>query len=200
MKKLTFIIIGLFLILPSLSSAQTTKGSFIAGGNVSLDFQNEKFENDISSGDIGNTTIIEFNPTVGYFFIDRLAAGISANISNTKFKSDEATFEDTSTSFLVGPFVKYYHKSNVFGVAQLGLGTDKFESESTGFETFEVERNVFDWRVGVGYAIFFNDYISLEPMFLYNRKRGKEENNFSSTETTRTINSFKFSVGFSIFL
>ena len=88
------------------------------------------------------------SPQFGLAFADNFIAGAYFSFSS---------FSDVS-SWGVGPFVRYYYK-NLY--AQLGYGYNKTES---------FQQSVGD--LSIGYAIFFNDYVALEPALYYNQYFG----------------------------
>ena len=95
-----------------------TKGNFMVGGNAS--FQTSKGED---APDDSRITTVEFNPNIGYFFIDNLAGGLRLSLSSYKEKEDDEGF----TSLLAAPFVRYYflpaaQKVNLFADASFGVG------------------------------------------------------------------------------
>src|ERR1044072_5224031 len=120
MKKVLF---AAFLLVSSHSMfAQINKGQWLVGGNVSFEAGKDGPEN--ADDDDKKYTNFQFHPNAGYFFIDKLAAGLRVNFSSDKYKSDD----DASTDFNFGPFVRYYfldaaQKVNVFADAGIGFGS-----------------------------------------------------------------------------
>src|SRR5579859_4202038 len=80
-------------------SAQTNKGQWLAGGNVSFKSESN------GPADAQKSTTFQLSPDAGYFFIDNLAAGIRLNYQSEKVKNDP---NGASTLFFAGPFVRYY--------------------------------------------------------------------------------------------
>ena len=60
--------------------------------------------------------------------------------------------------------MRYYHSSNLFGEGYFGVGKKK--EETFGGSSVSSE-NVLGWSVGVGYALFLNDNLGLEPVVKY---------------------------------
>lgn len=130
----------------SSSSALIPKGSMIIGGSAGFDMQFE---------DGNNSSILYLSPQFGYFLTDNLALG--AAISFTKVK-------DVDPVFGFGPFARYYLNNGLFGQLQY-----EFQSQPT----FLDERiNGSAAGLGVGYALFLNNSISLEPLVYYKRHFG----------------------------
>lgn len=196
MKKFLLVVFALFGFLVT-TNGQTEKGSIMAGGNISLNIQNEKIKTGSTTFDVGNSTSFTFNPTGGYFFIDGLAAGLDINLQTSKFKSDDDSYESKSTTISIGPFVKYYHSSNFFGMGSIGFGSSKSEVTNNG-NSGEAELGVSRWRLGAGYALFLNDHVSLEPMLSYGALTFKDKD--ADPESKDISSGLQFSIGFQIFL
>ncbi|ELR73843.1 hypothetical protein C900_00007 [Fulvivirga imtechensis AK7] len=196
MKKFLLVVFALVGFLASVN-AQTEKGSITAGGNISIDFEKEKFKSGSTTVDVGNNTSFTFNPLVGFFIMDGLAAGLEVNLQTSKFKSDDDTFESKFNAISIGPFVKYYHTSGAFGMGSIGFGSAKSESTNNN-NTNEAEFGLFTWRLGGGYALFLNDHVSLEPMLSYGSFVTKDKD--SDQDEKDITNGFQISVGFHIFL
>lgn len=196
MKKLLLSVFVLTMVV-TISNAQTEQGSMIVGGDVSLDFQKEKQSLGGTSTDMGKSTIVNLNPLFGYFFMDGLAAGLEVNFSNSTFKPEQIDGKGTSNTIAVGPFVKYYHESGVFGMANVSFGSAKYKNTFNG-TTNETTYSNFWWRVGAGYAVFLNESISLEPMLSYQSYTNKVKD--SDPESKDITSGLQISAGFHIFL
>ncbi|GAA0894005.1 hypothetical protein GCM10009122_36850 [Fulvivirga kasyanovii] len=194
--KRTLLTVIIVAAVASFASAQTEQGRILAGGSFSMEFENNKVETGSTTVDRGNTFSASFNPNVGYFFVDGLAVGLELGITSSTFKADQSDYEERYSSLSFGPFVKYYHKSNFFGLGSFGVGSAKNEIDDNG--TSEVKYGLFNWRLGAGYAVFLNDNVSLEPMLSYGSDRRKNKD--ADPEVTVIDNDLMISVGFQIFL
>lgn len=194
MKKVLFVI---FIFLSFTLFAQdddarpTDKGSFLVNGalgfNVSKVDMPESIFKDISRFNVS------LSPRAGYFVIDRLAVGLETSFTFSREKIDyvDVTFpidyvsdlEDqitTTTMLSAGPFVRYYLKNGIFAEASIGFG--KLNSKRDDYlGTLELERNFFSYELGVGYAIFFNNSVSLEPFLSYQFEEQTENENETTT-------------------
>jgi hypothetical protein len=94
--------------------------------------------------DVSSTSLV-IQPQFGLAFADNFVAGAWFSFSS---------FTNTS-SWSVAPFLRYYMK-NFF--LQMGYGYSR--SGDTGQSLFDAE---------LGYAMFLNDYVALEPAFYYNQ-------------------------------
>ncbi|UII30989.1 porin family protein [Fulvivirga ulvae] len=195
MKK-TLLAVIMVAAVVSFAQAQTEQGSILAGGSVSMEFENNKRETGSTTVDRGNSFYASFNPNVGYFFMDGLAVGLELGVSSSTFKADQSDYESRNTSLSFGPFVKYYHKSNFFGLGSFAVGSAKSEVDDNG--TSEVKYGLFNWRLGAGYAVFLNDHVSLEPMLSYGSNTLKNKD--ADPEIKTLDNGLMISVGFQIFL
>lgn len=197
MKKTLLSIAATFAFVAALQ-AQTEQGSILAGGSLSFDFENNKAKTGSTTVDEGNTFYAAFNPQVGYFFIDGLAAGLEVELSSTRFTPDQGDNESTFTIFSVGPFLKYYHSSGFFGTGKVAFGSSKSEFVAGNGNFQEDKDNIFGWRLGAGYALFLNDKVSLEPMLSYGSYSVKDKD--ADPEVKDVDSSLRISVGFQIFL
>src|SRR5438045_1441598 len=100
-----------------LSNGQLRKGQWIVGGIT--DFAHSTTEDTYTGYDRHTRqTSYDFHPGGGYFLIDRLAAGVRADISNSNTKvnangvnpvfSFEYSAKTTMSGIGGGPFARYY--------------------------------------------------------------------------------------------
>lgn len=190
MKKV--ILLATTLLIPIFSLlAQTDQGTFAVGGQVSFGFQNSSSEVDDNTTADVDINSVNISPSVGFFVIDQFVAGLSLNASRSN--SDNGGFETTSTAFSAGPFMKYYLEEGPFFQASMNIGKNRLKNDG-----FDIDSDIFGWTIGVGYAVFLNEWISLEPGVTYGRTVFKQND---VSIDTRTINkALVFSAGFNIFL
>lgn len=199
MKKLLFVSILICSSFNAIAQTEegetkpTDKGHFIVDGSVFFSINNSKSEQDGFNTE-SKTFGFGISPKAAYFIVDRLALGLetSFNYTDNEFtNTDGDKSSSNSTAISVGPFFRYYLMNGVFGQASLGFGTSN--SESNGFEN---KSDFFRYQLGVGYAIFLNQHISLEPIISY--QYSKNTNDQSTFETTN--NGFTLGAGFTIYL
>lgn len=128
MKKLLLTAFILFTI--SSLFAQINKGQYMVGGNISFDISNGGFGNDL------NVQNFKAAPNVGYFFIDKLAAGLDISLDSRRNRSNGYT-HSKSFGYTISPFVRYYalpasSRFNVFAEATYGLGETTGKSDYYG--------------------------------------------------------------------
>jgi len=186
------------LIVCSLSvAAQTSKRSFLIGGNGSLNFNN----ND-GNGSEYKTSSFSLSQTAGYFLAKNFSAGLSLP---TEFFWSKATpplsteeYRSNSSTIGAAPFVRYYIPiKSWFIVTEWAYGWyytrnsyDVTDQSGSVISTYESSRHNRRYKVATGPAFFLSPYTSIEILANYGRM-GAENTNLSK---------FYISVGFQIFL
>ncbi|MCX2739236.1 hypothetical protein [Pontibacter anaerobius] len=182
--KIFFLLV--FISFSSLTLAQENKsfmwkakvkhGSVLIGGN--LDAAIQKTTRDINQPlgpEDGTNILANLNFKGGYFFMHDVAIGVDLGINHESYivsvEGAKQTFR--RTYMLGGPFTRYYLDNGIFGELALKGGLLNF---STGSKT-----NLFEGTMGVGYALFVNEKISVEPMlsFRYFREWEGDQSNVS---------------------
>jgi hypothetical protein len=155
MKKLllaAFLLIGTNEIF-----SQINQGQWLVGGNIN--FTSSKF----GDGEDDKVTSFNVSPNVGYFFIDKLAAGLRLGFDTRKVKSAD----DGTTDFSLAPFVRYYlldamQKVNVFADGSYGFGK---------YGTSDKESYNF-FQIMAGPAVFLTPHTALELAVFYKSEGG----------------------------
>ncbi|MDR9400470.1 MAG: autotransporter outer membrane beta-barrel domain-containing protein [Psychroflexus sp.] len=206
MKNLFLTFVLLFSINASAQyddARPTEKGQFLVNGG--LTFNASKIDSPESAIEDISRFNFSISPRAGYFVIDRLAIGLEASFffsrQKTEYIDGPPQFgnlngnEDqinTTTSYSAGPFVRYYLKNGIF--AEAGVAFAKQNSEVDNYlGPLELESEFFSYEVGAGYAIFFNNSVSLEPFLSYQFERQTQNEN----ETT--ISGLNLGVGFTYY-
>jgi outer membrane protein len=198
MKKIIFFT---FVLLTFNSFSQdesdvlpTDKGQFLVNGG--LNFNTSQLDAPNSFIEDASQFNITLGPKAGYFVIDGLAVGLEASFT---FARDEFEFIDgerftnKTTIYTAGPFVRYYLKSGLFTEASIGFGKQNTERDDQFQTDFESETDFFSYELGIGYAIFFNNSVSLEPFLSYQFDRQTQN---ESESTTKGLN---LGVGFTFY-
>lgn len=172
----------LALLSVSNDEKQINKGDMIINGNVSFYSWFNHYESGTTSS---STSGVHFgiNPTLLFFLSDGLALGSRVSAG---FSTSEGNF-----SYFVGlgPEFRYYFDFGLF--MKLGASYDLTHYETSSNHTIEVEP-------GIGYAIFLNPHVALEPGFFYNLSFSNYD---YTTSTSKYINhNIGIHVGLSIFL
>ena len=147
------------LVLGTTAMAQTDQGGWVFGGGSDFSFVSSKFdsEQDESASDMN------LNVGAGYFVIDNLSVGLGLGFGSNK----EAGADDATSSWSVGPVVRYYLPMKIFGQLSYQLG-----SVSSGGEKLY---GTGDLGIGAGYAAFLNDHVAIEPMVRYDMTSAKPD-------------------------
>ena len=171
MKKIITSILALSLIFSA--SAQTSSGDILLDAGTDFSFNSLKL-NDIDPGGLNGlsskSSAIELNATGGYFIMDGLVLGLGVAYSSGKTTVDQGGGESvsTTTSLVVGPMLRYYiGETNLWGQISYGLGSGKEKDETGGTTTETDDPKLGALGIGLGYAHFLNDNISINPSLNY---------------------------------
>ncbi len=141
----------------------------------------------VTFGD-SETSYLFITPNLGYYFIDKLAAGIDFELRFIDpFKSV------SSQSYGFNPFVRYYFRDedkliNIFSQASFlyGFGKNGLNSES----------DTIGYGLEIGSVLFFNQSVGVEFTLSYDRFK----NTFGEMNNSNTNNRVTLNVGFQIHL
>ncbi len=218
MKKIRFILSTIVLCMAiNVLYAQTEKGKFMIGAksDMSLLFGSSKTEVTTQGQTVSNdgpkTTNFNIMPSAGYFFIDGLAGGIAFNLQFDHSKSEQTNLNgssvdlnDNTTTFLIGPFVRYYfqiEKVQPFVQGNISFGSmkekyDYFDGSSVA--TDDMKFNLLNWGLGAGVAFFLTDNVSIDGTLGYNNVTSTYKD--GDNKSKGISNSFGFDFGFTIYL
>ncbi len=106
MKKI-YILIIIFCISKGKVHSQITRGNFLVGGNAMYYYNRNSFDNLRSS-------TFQLTPNAGYFFWDKIAAGLKINTVFQKQSNPLGTGpgDINTNSLMIGPFIRYYFFPN----------------------------------------------------------------------------------------
>ncbi len=186
MKKLIFFF-GFTAFAFLTTNAQITRGNWMLGGNASFS-NKEIYQNEFKETSRSNFTEFDIKVNAGYFFMDKLQAGIRLGYSDYKLKK----FTGADRHFLnYGFYSRYYFLKpeklvNIFFDGEYFLGSSSFSSG-------ELKDNIHGYAISAGPTIFLNSSVALELGINYSSTKFKGVND--STE-----NNLQFSLGFQIFL
>ena len=159
MRKIKLaIIFGVFLSVSAKS--QITKNNWLLGGNISYASTNYNSEN---YGVPHTSYNLQVRPNIGYFFIDKIAAGIKVGIGKTGNKGGPYY-----TDFNIGPFCRYYilnPEKNANIIAEGGY----LYGFVTGTASEKASKNTF--MISAGPVIYFNTVVGLEFLISYSSYR-----------------------------
>ncbi|WP_019039448.1 outer membrane beta-barrel protein [Psychroflexus tropicus] len=147
-----FFFFSIFLFSLSLS-AQINKGDWLVGGSATFAYSENK-PNEVSDSRSFN---INISPRVGYFFWDKLAFGLRANLtrSRTEFETSTSRFN----RYFTAPFARYY-------ILESDKMLNPFVESSYGFDAINSD-NSREFTLSGGLAVFVNQNISYELTLSY---------------------------------
>jgi hypothetical protein len=180
MKKLI-----LFTLFSSTLFAQTQKGSFTVGTQLS--------QNNLSFDENFKSRSHNISPNVGYFLIDNLNIGLQSNLGFGKIKNSFSTgFNNNTylfTSYNLGPYFTYYigkNKLKPFVGASAGFGGSKIQVNNSTDD--EATQSFYNFYGGLTY--FINSNIGLNSALTYNS---------SKYDKVNTIQVLRLSFGLQLF-
>lgn len=150
MKHVTLLVFISFILVFN-ANCQISKGNWLVGGNAS--FSLSKTE----SSTVSNTSRIFFQvqPNVGYFFINKFAAGIKGLVQHQKVKFGSSP--DTKQAFYaIGPFVRYYFLPMENQVNFFSEGSYQHNILKPG------NQNTNNYTIDAGTVIYFNTIVGIE--------------------------------------
>ncbi|WP_345157166.1 hypothetical protein [Pontibacter saemangeumensis] len=138
--------------------AKVKQGSILLGGNLNASAYSTTKELDLPVGrEEGTNILANLHGKSAYFLQHDFALGLIISLEHESFSiNTEGEAEKfRRTMMLAGPFARYYLDNGIFGELSVQGGLLNF---STGDKS-----NLFEGGLGVGYAYFINQRISLEP-------------------------------------
>ncbi|MCI0921215.1 outer membrane beta-barrel protein [Sphingobacterium rhinopitheci] len=148
------------------SQAQVTgfeKGNVLVEGNLGFNTSDNK------NSEV-KTSSFNFSPKVGYFFTDKLAAGINLNVGTSMNDQYGIDRKSKVNGFGVGVFGRYYFLelgSRFKTYAELNVDYNNTKSELTiaNTTTENPKTNKFGVNAGIGANYFLTDKIALNFAF-----------------------------------
>ena len=200
MKNLFVSIIILFFFC-GLAKAQFNSGSKMVGASTSIDLglRSQKYADATAATRYTN---ININPRAAYFVYNGIAVGADVNYNLLRSKT-EGSDPYTTTSFLIGPFGRYYFKAvgpvRPFGEVRFGGGTSatRYYINATKNTT---RYNILYAGAGVGAAFFLADNFSLEALLGYTFEHEKNPDAVEALNSHGIALSFGFAFYFNSLL
>lgn len=182
MKKIIFISFSILFLIAKANS-QITKGNWLVGGNASFSL--------IKNG-VTKDNYLQLSPNIGYFMLDKFAAGIKLGFSTKKSDVYGSADFTKSTSFDFGPLVRYYFfpidkQFNILVEGSYQHGIEKLKSNYTTTDYF---RNAFSFATGP--VVYFNTSVGLEFLIGYTGLK------YTTTETYHS--NLQFAIGLQVHL
>ena len=178
------------------ANAQLDKGTWLVGGSGSYYSYNEKYTAP-SVSFTGKYASLDLTASVGYFFIDKLSAGLRPYLSIYKGTSS-AGGGAYDFKLAAGPFVRYYFlkkdkQFNLLADASYQFGINQSKS---GVERPKGKFNTFSLMAGT--EVFFNSAVGIEILLGYKNQIASYENTPSAYSSKRS--GLQASIGFQFHL
>lgn len=197
------------LCLSTFTFAQVEKGNLFFGGSSNIEFNatKEKITNGGTTTESSKYSDFDFRPQVGYFVINKLPVGLFMDLDIDKMKMIDSDNEYKWTSFMIGPFVRYYITDldgfMPYGEAAIGFGAGNNKSTYMGTESDE-KYKMLTYRLGIGGTYFVTDNVGIDLFLGYGMDQETYENNEeadrSDSETTYKYGGLDINLGFVISL
>ena len=151
----SFSLVLAFVIVTGFAKAQTASGNMMAGGAVQFTSYARE------GGSANDYSAFSFSPSFGYFVSDNLAVGTSLSLGTSRQGTGSA--KTTSTSFGLGPFVRYYKFTSSENFAIFGQAGLSFSSGKTDPPVGAITKSSsIAFSVFPGAAYFFNSHWAME--------------------------------------
>jgi len=162
MKRLLLIsVLIVFVILNSIGQVEKpiTKGHFITGGTIGFEMKETSLENlDEMITKYTPEMKITTDTYLGYFIFNQFASGLKVDYTLFREKYIER-FNIKYEYFILEPFIRYYFSFGLFGESSIGYGFSKYDDQ--------LKEKLSTWNLGVGYSIFLNEKLAIEPVIYY---------------------------------
>lgn len=199
MKK--FFLLAILLVSTNVILAQTEQGKYVVSGATGLQFISSNIEYEYDGQSLGDVTQTSFSimPSFGYFAIDNLAIGLSANYSSTTQKDLGDKYTISSTMILPSALYYFPVAGNLRPLVQVGAGlmSTSEEYNESGYGSEKYKSSGLAINFGGGAAYFINDYVSLNFGLSYTMANLKDSDDSDSVQKQ---GNFAGNVGLSVFL
>lgn len=161
LQKLLSLILASFILVKT--DGQITKGNFLLGGNIS--FSSTSYHSEIAQSN--KFYILQIAPSAGYFFLDKIALGIKANLSFSGLKAIGTDVYGKDNSLAFGPFARYYFlpKEKQINIVFEGTYLHAIQKGNN----YESHRNILSFLTGP--VVFFNSSVGLEFLIGYSSSK-----------------------------
>ena len=153
-----FTALFLFLIISITASSQVKKGQFLVGGSISFTAN----KSGSASSAYYKTSNFLTTSNIGYFIIDKLAAGARLNLAS--FHQKVGADNTTTTLTTLSPFVRYYFlppSKMVNAFIDISYNTYK-NKYSTSLSPISQTNRSYGYTITAGPSIFLNKHVALE--------------------------------------
>ena len=180
--------------------AALQKGSVLTGGNFGFSFGTNKSTYHSPYSDFSFSqkySSITMSPHAGFFLANGFSLGLIVDLTSTTYKGDEFNQKDKNSQYTIGPAVRFYTPGGFFFHADVAFGKNTSKS-SSDWGSYTGEDKLSKYQLGIGYAIFINDFVALEPSMTY--RSSKTKNTDGEARGEERLGEFVVGMGFSIYL
>lgn len=180
MKRNLFLTAIILLLFGFVATAQVEKSNWLITGSSGLGISSGKSKVTMGSttNESGKDFGFFFQPQVGYFVINKLAAGLMVNFSYDKSKNPEGDDYSSWTTIMAGPFVRYYIVDlkglMPYGEVSAAIGSQKYKSKFGSIES-EDKSSLTSLNLGIGGTYFVTDNVGLDLSLGYGFSSDKQE-------------------------
>jgi len=193
-------LLAIALAFTNVILAQTEQGKFVLSGATGLQFISSNIEyeyNGQSDGDY-DVSSFSFMPGVGYFVMDNLAVGLTANFTSTTQKDQGDKYTVSSTMLLPSALYYFPVEGQFKPLLQVGAGLmSTKEKYSYDGDSDEDKMSGLALNFGGGAAYFINDYVSLNFGLSYTMANLKDSDD---SDWVQKQGNFAANIGLSVFL
>ena len=162
--------IFILLAAVTISFGQIEQGTYQLGGGIGFQMGSDK-----RAGVKTERTFWHISPQASYFLIDNFAIGLGLSyFSASSTNNSEFGFKNDNSVLFFGPVVQYYLtlKEDIlpFITASYGHSISEFDSEfdtKSDLLTLSSSSTSDIYKIGAGITFFLNDFVSLEPVLVY---------------------------------
>ncbi len=203
MKKIVLFAISGFITLTACAQLESGSIYLNASGDFSYSSNDVEVKSDNSPDmTVANQRTVTIEPQFGFFFFDKLVFGVEIQSESARTKEDNDVFK--TTSFLIGPFLRYYldgEKFKPFIEGSAGAGHTKELFTTPSITLLDNRNKLSGFAFTAGGAYFFADVISIDFGITYESRTVdfSDNSNLPSGYKTR-ISGFGGNLGFSIYL
>jgi hypothetical protein len=144
------------------SQDMSFRKSFLIGGEIGISYSHRKTVLTDRTF-ITNTLKLPVEPGIGYFITNTIAVGAKINYKSEFETYVEDNIKSSNHYIMLSPFARYYTKAFIFIELSPGFGISKPSDAIPDGDKILY----YNSSLGLGYALFLNRNISIEPIMTY---------------------------------
>ncbi len=203
MKKIVLLAISGFITYAACAQLESGSIYLNASGHFSYSSNDVEIESDNSPArTVANQQTVTIEPQLGFFFLDKLVMGVEVQSQSNRIKEDGNVFK--TTSFFIGPFLRYYlegEKFKPFLEGSAGAGHTKENFTTPSITLIDERSKLSGFALTAGGAYFFADIVSIDfGISFESRTIDMSDNPNLPPGSKNKVSGFGGSLGFSIYL